>query len=201
MFTFILIIIGVLIIGGIVGMCYGCNDDKHNERNSKAIYCTSCVVSVIGIIVVLFVILHIDSIKENPQNYDKTVMQKIMQSYDLISLKSTSEQEGSLHGFGWVIYGNGSGYIDGSSKEESYYKFYTKDSDDEVKQVKVKPDDIIVKITTGKPHYDIIEKTTSYTLKKKYQDMGIHQDMAPDAKTSRILYIPKDSIKQEYSLD
>lgn len=115
----------------------------------------------------------------NVQNYTKVVTQKVTQTSHLMTLKSTSEQESKLDGFGWVMFGNGSGYVNGSSKEESYYKFYTKDSDDEVKQVKVKPNDVIVKISTEKPHYDTVDVTTTLALKQKYQAIGISAIPAP----------------------
>lgn len=139
----------------------------------------------------------------NARNYTKSVVQKVTQTSNLIALKSTSEQESSLDGFGWVTLGSGNGYVNGSSKKVSDYKFYTKGRNDEVNQVKVKPNDVIVKITIAKPHYGTVKVTTTMILKQKYQALGIRSVPAPMPVTEEkhIIYIPKDSIKQEYSLN
>lgn len=143
------------------------------------------------------------AITGNVKSYTKTVTQKVTQSSSLMALKSTSEQESSLDGFGWVMFGSGSGYVDGNSKEVSYYKFYIQSSGGEVKQIKVKPNDVVVKISTEKPHYDTVEVTTTMTLKQEYQAIGISAIPAPLPATEEkhILYIPKDSIEAEYSLN
>lgn len=161
------------------------------------------VMAVISGLILGTVIFAWLAVTGNVENYTKTVTQNVTQSSNLMALKSTSEQESSLDGFGWVTLGSGNGYVTGSSKEESYYKFYTKDSGGEVKQIKVKPDDVIVKISTEKPHYDTVEVTTTLTLKQEYQAIGISAVPAPMPVTEEkhILYIPKDSIKQEYSLN
>jgi|GEM_PF-3397539 len=202
----LLVSLAVLILG-LVGRyyaeckCPAAAGEKGYKRFSRLQEVFVVMAAISGLIfgTVIFAWL---AVTGNAQNYTKTDTQKVTQSSSLMALKSTSERESSLDGFGWVMFGNGSGYVNGSSKEVSYYKFYIQSSGGEVKQIKVKPDDVVVKISTEKPHYDTVEVTTTLTLKQEYQAIGISAVPAPMPATEEkhILYIPKNSIKQEYSL-
>jgi len=204
----ILIVSSAVLILGLVGKDYAeykcpAEADEKGYKRFCGLQEAFVVMAAISGLILGTAIFGWFAVTGNARNYTKSVVQKVTQTSNLMALKSTSEQESSLDGFGWVTLGSGNGYVNGSSKKVSYYKFYTKDSNDEVNQVKVKPDDVIVKITTAKPHYDTVEVTTTMILKQKYQALGIRSVPAPMPVTEEkhILYIPKNSIRQEYSLN
>lgn len=161
-----------------------CKSYKNSDSTLVKIWNTLCgifSVVVFTLIIGLLITVFIGMIGESCLDTEE----RVVRSYDLVSLDTNEDIEGSYSNFFFI----GSGYIG----EELYYHFYYKTSKG-IKYKKVRAEECYIIETTYKPSYkqygEFIKDTTAF-----FYSEGSKRD------GRQVLFIPKGTVKSNYKVN